>query len=189
VVEFLFGVLAAEIHLRLLKNRNGLSKIRCLKSMRLLPVLLISSGTAALLSAVWTSPPLTLRCFAYGLPALLIVSGAAMFESAPRPRFLVYLGDASYSVYLTHTFAATAFFLALGRISALGAVPPDVVILVGGIMTIAACSLTYLLVERPLTQLFLPKKVVCVDKSSIEQSPIFSDSDHMPTEKQITIQP
>jgi peptidoglycan/LPS O-acetylase OafA/YrhL len=179
VLEFLYGVLAAEVLLRVPERRNR-------KIAQTLPLVLIGLGVVGLLSTAWTNPPLSLRYLFYGLPALLIVSGAAMFGSAPRPRFLVYIGDASYSIYLTHTFAATAFFLALGRIAILGRIPPDAVILAGGLMAIAGCSLTYLLVERPITKFVSPKKAGFVDQTYRDQSPVPVDFHRFPTEDRIS---
>lgn len=49
----------------------------------------------------WISNHMHIRMFIYGLPATLIVYGA-IYLKYPSPRFLTYLGDASYSIYLFH---------------------------------------------------------------------------------------
>lgn len=48
-----------------------------------------------------------IRTVAFGLPATLVIAGLARMEAdgkAVAPEFLVQLGDASYSLYLTHLF-------------------------------------------------------------------------------------
>jgi exopolysaccharide production protein ExoZ len=89
----------------------------------------------------------------YGIPAFFIVSGAAMLGSVSAPRPLVCLGDSSYSIYLAHGFFASAYASALKHLPILHNLPCDLVILLAGVMTIALCSHTYALVERPLTKM------------------------------------
>ena len=60
--------------------------------------------------------PENLRTLAWGVPALAIVSGAVSLEArmaGSLPRWLLALGDASYSVYLFHGFALPAVGLGI----------------------------------------------------------------------------
>ena len=94
-----------------------------------------------------------LRTALFGPAFALILYGAVAIETTGRfsaPRWAQRLGDASYSLYLTHLLTLSA----LGRIWALIAAPGRwdnaiVLPLIAG-AAIAGAYLTYLLVERPL---------------------------------------
>jgi peptidoglycan/LPS O-acetylase OafA/YrhL len=151
IIEFLYGVLAAEILLRLPATRN-------VRWMRILPIVLISFGAIAIFCTVKLDFPGSMRFAVYGLPALLIVLGAAMRGPEHCPRILVYLGDASYSIYIMHGFFSMAYGTALKHFSVLGRLPSDAVIVVAGIATITLSSFTYPLIERRLTKALSPAK-------------------------------
>jgi exopolysaccharide production protein ExoZ len=97
------------------------------------------------------------RVFIWGIPSLLLVGGMlALEKSLPRMNLLLLLGNASYSIYLTHSFSLR-YFMALFRpepgwtgianmvvsVAALGAVLAGVA-LVG--------ILVHFGVERPVAQ-------------------------------------
>jgi exopolysaccharide production protein ExoZ len=89
----------------------------------------------------------------WGLPALLLVSGAVSLERAgPLPHWwpLRLLGDASYSVYLVHGLAISAAFRLLRNLAE-GPVPAFTVSVVAGVV---AGLLTYQFAEKPLMKLF-----------------------------------
>ena len=92
VFEFVFGMVLA-----LLWKRD---------------VLTLSPRTGALLLLaglvlLFLKLPLP-RVFEYGVPALMIVMGC-LFIEVPKNRLLLLLGDASYSLYLSHIFALGLF--------------------------------------------------------------------------------
>ncbi|AMJ61042.1 acyltransferase family protein [Bosea sp. PAMC 26642] len=97
------------------------------------------------------------RIISYGLPAVLLVIGFLEFETLAKAHIVrpaVYLGDISYSLYLTHVIALpvlTAVFLqVLNRFHYdLSAIYLPVAVLVA----VMAGGLTYALVEMPLTRL------------------------------------
>jgi exopolysaccharide production protein ExoZ len=144
IVEFLFGVLIAEMLTRLPALRSN-------RLSRILPAALISVGALALLCTVKIPDADSMRFALYGIPAFFVVLGAAMLGSAGAPKFLVYLGDASYSIYLAHFFLAQAYASALKHLPIFNRVSPDAAILLAGAATIAMSSATYALMERPLT--------------------------------------
>jgi hypothetical protein len=152
IIEFLFGVLAAEILLRM-------PDIRTSGWMRMLPVLFMSLGAVLLLCTVKLGLPGTIRFAVWGLPALLIVFGASMLRTTPCPRLLVYLGDASYSIYLVHGFFGSAYYAAFRHFAVLGRIQSDVTIASASFLTIAISSFTYLLLERHLTKALSPRKI------------------------------
>ena len=90
------------------------------------------------------------RLIAWGLPAVCIVAGALSFDGKFFSRTLKAAGDASYSIYLTHTLVISAIKHALLAIGVNG--------LMGGVLLIAlgiaASGLfgfaVYSLIERPL---------------------------------------
>jgi exopolysaccharide production protein ExoZ len=141
IFEFLLGILAAEILLRLPYSRWW----------NWMPAILVSVGASGLLVSTMYKYPPFLRCVAWGVPAFALVLGGAMFCSVERSRLFVYLGDASYSIYLTHGFFNEAYEMALKRFSLLGRISPDLSIILLSLFTIALSSLTYRWIERRVT--------------------------------------
>jgi len=95
-------------------------------------------------------PSLT-RVFIWGVPAIFIV--AAFLQIGPPrgriTRFLVLLGDASYALYLTHSFVMIGYgwlieSSAIGRYDQLFVVPFMIV------TSIIVALLAHLIIERPL---------------------------------------
>jgi peptidoglycan/LPS O-acetylase OafA/YrhL len=90
---------------------------------------------------------------AYGIPSILILMGAATLdlkETVSLPRFLSYLGDASYSIYLTHypcLSVAIKLAFALNLFSGLGHSLTFALLI---LMALALGCLTYSKVEKPL---------------------------------------
>lgn len=94
--------------------------------------------------------PQGFRAFVWGVPATLIVAGLLTIEQRlglMRSPFLLLLGNASYSIYLTNVFVAAAAWRALGHISLPGYFGAAIVAsAAGGVMF-------WRVVERPITQL------------------------------------
>jgi exopolysaccharide production protein ExoZ len=151
VIEFLFGMVCAEILLRLPSRRNS-------SWNRAIATAFISVGAIALLCTVRFGFPDPLRFVFYGLPAMCIVFGATLLGSRPAPRLLTYLGDASYSIYLVHSFVALAYGLALSHFAALHRLQPDAIIVVATLATAALSSLTYPLIEKHLIRAISARK-------------------------------
>lgn len=89
VIEFIFGMLLAFAFMR---NKISMGQPMAWG--------LIIVGFAILVSL---PPPDGLRLIFIGIPALMIVTGT-LFCKLPENRFLVLLGDSSYSLYLCHIF-------------------------------------------------------------------------------------
>jgi len=93
VVEFVFGVMLAKWTLRGFRLPPAIAGI------------LVLVGFVSILIAPMVSE--NSRAVTWGIPAFAIVAGAVSLESfvAPGlPRWLLTLGDASYSIYLSHGF-------------------------------------------------------------------------------------
>ena len=84
-----------------------------------------------------------------GIPALLIVFGAVYLYQASN-RLLIFLGDASYSIYLVQMLSIPAFYKVA---SAAGInLNTDVMAVLCLLCTIVAGSVMYLVIEGPATR-------------------------------------
>jgi peptidoglycan/LPS O-acetylase OafA/YrhL len=141
IVEFVFGMVIA------LAYRAG---IRVSLQVTLLSIVF---------AVVWYSltVPAIPRQYSCGLTAALIVAGMSL-SSIPSPKGgrtiggIVFLGDISYALYLTHTLA----FVFLAYVAAaFGVKPIDHVWPYAGAMLVAAlliAAATHLLFEKPVTK-------------------------------------
>ena len=151
-LEFLLGVLLG----------LALPHVRRLASLPSLGAVLF--GLAVLL--FWREPNFSVwRGLQWGLPALAVVAGAVGMEGSwgPRsPRWMLELGDASYSIYLVHTFALPAAGLLLSRWLHLSRGQVFVSLAISMLLSVAAGELTYRLLERPLTSWFKGRRPTAV---------------------------
>ena len=107
VVEFIFGVVLARLVLRGWSLPTAIAAGFVIAGFAL--ILVVPAGSENFRTLTW------------GLPALMIVAGAVALESGAAtmlPRWLLELGDASYSIYLTHGFVVpvTGFLIPLFRL-------------------------------------------------------------------------
>jgi exopolysaccharide production protein ExoZ len=138
VFEFLLGVCIAHAlrHYRAIPPAAGL--------------LAIPAGLALMFGIAWDAS--ANRFLTWGIAAALVVQGSVWLEpwiarsrAAPPLAFLV---DASYSIYLSHTFVVPAVVLTLKQLGV-----PDsalIVALVCMVVLVTGC-LSYLWLERPMT--------------------------------------
>jgi exopolysaccharide production protein ExoZ len=89
----------------------------------------------------------------YGLPAAVFILGAVSWEirqTVSVPAVLLFLGDASYSIYLTH-LPVLNLLIKLALAKGLGdIVGPGITLLIVFLVTLGVGILCYVLVERPL---------------------------------------
>ncbi|WAC59287.1 acyltransferase family protein [Brevundimonas sp. SL130] len=102
------------------------------------------------------------RVAIWGLPAALIVLAAVRIENpaseaGPLRRALIFLGDASYAIYLVHTIVLRGFGQVVEKTHI--SVPGDVVVIVGVIGSIVGGALVHVCLEKPLLQLMSGKKL------------------------------
>lgn len=94
------------------------------------------------------------RFLTWGAGAALVVLGAVWLEAwTARIRLaanLSFLGDASYSIYLSHTFVVPAAVLALKQ---LGVQSSLVIVPAVGLAVLVSGCMSYLWLERPVTTL------------------------------------
>lgn len=111
-------------------------------------------------SEVGTPGPL-LRALCFGVPALLLVAGAVLLEVNDRlkvPEWMKALGDASYSLYLSHVFVISLVGRAWGQLSLGNGWINHMVFVACAIL--AACVVgwcVHISIERPL--LGLPNRL------------------------------
>ena len=90
-----------------------------------------------------------------GVGSAAIVLGVVwlerLFDAQGWARPLAFLGDASYSIYLSHTFVVPACVVALKH---LGLLDPAGVFVLTSIAVMVAGAASYLWLERPLIALF-----------------------------------
>lgn len=93
------------------------------------------------------------RVFLFGIPFAVIMTLLGIYElkhSLHIPRFLVYLGDASYSIYLTHFLFISIFFqlLLLFGLS----ISPSLPVIMFTVLLLSICGgcLFYTILEKPL---------------------------------------
>ncbi len=93
------------------------------------------------------------RVLAWGAPSILIVCGALGLERSGRLaqwRPARFLGDASYSIYLTHGLVVAAMLKLIARFDA----PPTLLVVVmTSLACLAAGGVCYVLFERPVTSM------------------------------------
>ena len=88
--------------------------------------------------------------------ALVVLGAVALERASPiKSRIVEFLGDASYSIYLTHVLTLGALRLAWLRVPALNGMPfePAVFMLVGIVLSAAVGTLIYVALERPVLRM------------------------------------
>jgi exopolysaccharide production protein ExoZ len=143
-LEFVFGVLIG---------------LACVNKWRLSAAQALLSAVAAIVLAVafgplWGMDDVLPRLVSAGLPAALFVAAAALGPSLTPTRIVTALagvGDASYSLYLTHPFVLRPMRNAWMVIDH-GALPLGLYVAVCLLIAIMAAIAIYRLVEKPLTK-------------------------------------
>jgi exopolysaccharide production protein ExoZ len=143
--EFAGGVFLAHFGTKALPNRTAW--------------MLIALGVGGLTASIFMPDPMAWRVLFWGIPGFLLVWGAIHIPvnlGRIASRFFVYLGTASYTIYLAHPF----FVLAAGTILKRGlghSINADLLLVLLTLATVLATSLLYFVVERPLIQFFKPR--------------------------------
>jgi exopolysaccharide production protein ExoZ len=156
ILEFLMGFALAWIAPRL-SHREGV----CALTLGLFGVganLLLGFGPIHDASATVAGGAGLMRVLCWGVPAALIVLGAIAIEAPAAPsrgkRLAVFLGDASYAIYLTHPLA---HYWIEKSFRENGILPPGPAITVLGIASaLAGGVLVYRYLERPIARLDIP---------------------------------
>jgi exopolysaccharide production protein ExoZ len=114
---------------------------------------LLAAGSVFTFGMGWDST--SDRLFPWGLGAAAIVLGTLWLErvidGAPLSKPLAFLGDASYSIYLSHTFVVPACVIVLKK---LGVMDVAAVFALTSLAVIAAGAASYVWLEKPMISFF-----------------------------------
>jgi peptidoglycan/LPS O-acetylase OafA/YrhL len=142
ILEFCFGMLIA------LAWRDGM---RLPRPAAL--VLIVAALAAYAASMVW-GPFVAWRWLEWGVPGAMLVAAFTLVRdtppAGPAARFLGFLGDASYSLYLVHALVIPAVRRLMPTLDT--PLMPWLYALVLVAASIAAACLSYLWFERPITR-------------------------------------
>jgi exopolysaccharide production protein ExoZ len=146
MLEFVFGMALAWLFL----EGRALPPLAAL-----LAILVGVLALIAVAAGVGTLP----RELEFGLPALMIVAGALGLPLAGGQRVLrplKWVGDASYSLYLSHPLAISALAMIWRRLGGGFALPAAAMLFVmaAALGCLAVAAVVYRLVERPLIAFF-----------------------------------
>ncbi len=148
LLEFLLGCYIGAA------RRNGFILSRGLAIAMVAAALI---GFALSADSIVTLPPsLRLRLAFWGASSALLLAAVTLTAwQMPSPRSLVFLGDASYSIYLTHVFTVPA----VGRAVSALHVQPDVLVAVLFFTSILTGCGFYLAVEKRILKLQRSRRV------------------------------
>jgi peptidoglycan/LPS O-acetylase OafA/YrhL len=144
VIEFLFGMAIA------LAYRDGF------RLPQPVAVVAVLAGLAAVLIANATMPVFETRVIFIGIPAAVMVAGATFGGFSLRGPVwtaLATVGDASYALYLFHSFAVRGVILLAGRLGLDIARHPWPYLAAAVIGSIALAVFLHYAFERPVTRL------------------------------------
>lgn len=141
IFEFILGVAIAQTLMRFGRGPAVVGAV------------LVVAGTAFMFGVGWDDT--TARLQHLGVGAAAIVLGTVWLEPlvqrAPLAPQLSFLGDASYSIYLSHTFVVPAGVMLLLRF---GLHDPLAIALAVGLMVVVAGALSHVWLEKPMTSFF-----------------------------------
>ena len=152
LAEFGFGVVAAYLVKVIASQRTSYISVRWLSGV------LIASGVGVLLLRVASGEPQRWRFLVWGFPCFLILLGTVLLQLRSSHSILLYLGDASYSIYLGHFLLIVLYATAVKRHLVPHWVPPDAGILIATAAIIAVSALGYRVIEKPILDVFKRNK-------------------------------
>lgn len=141
IYEFLLGMLVAKIYLDQKLKINGWI------------LLIISIVLFAFLNTFANDLH---RLIIFGIPSFFLVLAVLNLSSITN-KFLLHLGNASYSIYLVQVFTLPLFYkIASNYFSFINF---DILAVAALAVSIVAGSVSYLLIEKPLTRILKQKKL------------------------------
>ncbi len=158
VLEFVFGCSIGLVFAHAQKNGNRTTSIgpwlAAIGAVLLAATIFTGYGKASEQDWIMAGYYSWLRVGVWGVPSALLVAGMVFWNPAMRSmpaRLLVFLGDASYSIYLCTIPARSVvehFWRIFGRFGA------DIGVLLGAMFCIIVGVVCYLFIERPLMRAF-----------------------------------
>jgi peptidoglycan/LPS O-acetylase OafA/YrhL len=158
VLEFVFGCIIGQIFSHTHRDGNKTTGIgvwlAAIGAISLAATIFTGYGKASEQDWILAGYYSWLRVCVWGVPAALLVAGVIFWNPKMRSvpaRLLVFLGDASYSIYLCTIPARSVvehFWPIFGRFGA------DMGVFLGAVFCTVVGVICYLLVERPLMRAF-----------------------------------
>lgn len=157
ILEFILGVLIGWLFLSTRIFSPLLNSIVLSTGvLMLLSSVLLGYGDVGNIWAVWNKSSSIRRFLEWGFPSALLVAGVVMKEKR-KPMYVsgycILIGDASYSIYLTHIPILSAVYIGWGWSGLINLVSPDILILVSVGIAIAGGCIFYRFAELPLLRL------------------------------------
>lgn len=151
VWEFVAGVGVGEI-VRQVKMRDERFQQR-------FAWLCVAVGVFLFISTMQVTEPFGRRVIYFGIPSIFLVAGLATARLAEFPgrRLMIYLGNASFSIYLAHDLLVKIAGHEMKKGIA-GGLAPDLLILALTVGAVAMCCVSFELFERPLIRIFDRRK-------------------------------
>jgi exopolysaccharide production protein ExoZ len=140
VLEFGLGIIVARIYSSLSSDFR----------LQLGPLCTIG-GIALLVTTIFVKIPndhQILPLLFYGVPSALLVMGLVCLPNL-ESKFLIHLGDASYSIYLVQALSLSASFKLISAADAFASIPNDLWIVLSVFATIVLGLFSYWVVESP----------------------------------------
>jgi hypothetical protein len=156
-MEFVFGCIVGRIYQKAPpeSKRTGL--------------VVLALGCALATASIRADIDLHWRVLAWGLPATLIVAGAALIERSGGtrwPKLLRALGDSSYSLYLTHIFVLPLIGRVLTKLDSARSVYGDLIWIGAISAAVLLGHIFYLKVEAPMGR-YLRRKSLPVEARKV----------------------
>ncbi|GAB4331245.1 MAG: acyltransferase [Leptolyngbyaceae cyanobacterium] len=151
IIEFLLGCLIGILYLSGLRLKPNVSYgLLGIAILMFLGTIILGNGDTSRAETILIDDKASIRLLLWGLPSAALVAGLLFLELNQRLQFnrqLILFGDASYSIYLTHYFALTAFtkFWYISRLPF-----PDLFIILAITFATFLGTGFYLLVEKQL---------------------------------------
>ena len=154
IIEFILGIIVAMVLISLKDKSHAI-----LTKYVSINVIIIFAGIIVLLLTSVFITNNYVRVIIWGSLSALIVFAAALLPKLNSlvAKILIYLGNASYSIYLTHAF----FSIALGTLLKKGHLhqfSPNLIIIVFTVSSVFMCSFVYLIIEKPVNG-FMKKNI------------------------------
>jgi exopolysaccharide production protein ExoZ len=155
ILEFAFGVMIAIVYKSSVRVPYGLSLLLFAAGLiAFLALVLLGFGSISESGLIMEGLHVNERILLWGLPSALLVAGLILMERS-RPetirknRLLVFLGDASYSMYLAHPLCYYVIAAALVRMPSVH-IQGDVLIAGSIIAATISGALFHVYIERPV---------------------------------------
>ncbi len=114
---------------------------------------LVAAASAILISHNFGLSELAGQLYFWGIPAIMLVSGAVMMEGRVNlPKAMTTLGDQSYSLYLTHSFIVAAMAISWRRFMPEFPFGSIVFFAVSVVLILFVTHVTYHFYEMPITK-------------------------------------